>query len=148
MKSGLLTQVILALGCQLGTTMIACSAEAAGNFMLQAERLYQAIRSQCTEPFSVLPADDFSGAMFRCTSGTASFVAIAAKFPEAENLRTVRVSWNDLFNSSAGAQKVHADRGAALFFVTAAATLYAPALAEDILSAFEADQPRTWEAEG
>lgn len=146
MKPGLLFSVLVALSAQAFPGLAADGEDDQGNFELQAERLYQALQTQCREPFHLLPPDDFSGAMFRCTNGSASFVAIAAKPPATENLNTIRVSWNDLFNTASGARYVHADRGAALFFVTAAATLYAPDLVDEVLAAFEQDENRTWDA--
>lgn len=121
------------------------ASEVAGNFQPQIERLHASISNQCRGPMHILPPDDFSGALYSCTSGTASLIAIAAPPPAIENLQTLRVSWNDVFNRASGARLVHADRAAALFFVTAAATYFAPDLVDEILIAFEGDTPRQWQ---
>lgn len=118
---------------------------AGGNFQPQIERLHASISNQCRGPMSILPPDDFSGALYSCTSGTASLIAIAAPPPAIENLQTLRVSWNDVFNRASGSRFVHADRAAALFFVTAATTYFAPDLVDEVLVAFEGDTPRQWQ---
>lgn len=148
MKMGALLAGMLVLVSLTGTGLSASEANTNGNFSNQAEKLYQLLESQCQQPFDLLPADDFSGTMLRCTRGSASFLAIAAKPPAAENLQTIRVSWNDAFRTAAGARYAQSDRGSALFFVTAAATLYAPALLEELLAAFEQNQAQTWQAGG
>lgn len=134
---------LLVLTLVLGASAHGQEAGSSVTFADQAGRLHAMLQTQCAQGFSILPSDDFSGAMFRCSNGAASFVAIAAKPPAPEMLHTIRVSWSDVFNANQPRQ-LHAGRGAALYFVTAAATLFAPDHVDEILEAFEGAESRSW----
>jgi len=119
-------------------------AEEEGNFRQEADRIWQAASPACANHKAILPADEFSGSMLRCQAGSASLVVIAARPPEPENLHTIRVEWNDVYNRGAGKARLHADRGEALFLARVATLRYVPEISDEVVAAFAENEPRSW----